>query len=44
MLSVRQGDIVLVPVPFTDLTSTRKRPVIVVSAWFNGGLQIRLSA
>jgi mRNA interferase MazF len=26
-----QGDIVLVPVPFTDLTSTRRRPVIVVS-------------
>lgn len=26
-----QGDIVLVPVPFTDLTSHRRRPVIVVS-------------
>ncbi len=26
-----QRDIVLIPVPFTDLTSTRKRPVIVVS-------------
>jgi mRNA interferase MazF len=27
----RQGDVVLVPVPFTDLSSARRRPVIVVS-------------
>jgi mRNA interferase MazF len=26
-----QKDIVLIPVPFTDLTSTRRRPAIVVS-------------
>jgi mRNA-degrading endonuclease toxin of MazEF toxin-antitoxin module len=26
-----QGDIVLVPVPFTDLTAQKKRPVIVIS-------------
>jgi len=27
----QQGDIVLIPIPFTDLTSYRRRPVIVVS-------------
>ncbi len=26
-----QGDIVLIPVPFTDLSSQKKRPVIIVS-------------
>jgi mRNA-degrading endonuclease toxin of MazEF toxin-antitoxin module len=26
-----QGDIVLVPVPFSDLSSSRRRPVIVIS-------------
>ena len=26
-----QGEIVLIPVPFTDLTSTRRRPAIIIS-------------
>ncbi len=28
----KQGDIVLIPVPFTDLTSQKKRPTIIISS------------
>lgn len=27
----KQGEVVLIPVPFTDLSSTKRRPVIVIS-------------
>jgi mRNA interferase MazF len=36
MTTINQGDIVLVPFPFTDYNGTKRRPAMVVSAnWYN---------
>jgi len=36
MTIYKQGDIVLVPFPFPDLSTTKKRPALVISAdWYN---------
>ncbi len=30
-MNYKQGDVLLIPVPFSDLTSKKKRPVLVLS-------------
>lgn len=36
MTPYKQGDVVLVPVPFTDQTTSKRRPALVISAnWYN---------
>lgn len=40
MTIYKQGEILLVPFPFTDLSSTKQRPALVISAdWFNASHQ-----
>lgn len=36
MITYRQGDVILVPFPFSDQSGVKKRPAVVISAqWYN---------
>jgi len=45
-MRLRQRDIVLVPVPFTDLTTLKRRPALVLScdAFLRGGEDLIVAA
>jgi len=32
MMSIRKGDVVLIPYPYTDMSATKKRPSLVISS------------